>query len=355
MAAAASRGAPVVVDTNGTAMAVRDEQRGLTQADPEHAAGALAHILATGDLAKLSNEQRVAHYLNQCDSLGLNPISRPFDWLILDGKLVLYPNKSCAEQLRRNHQISVKVTRREIVGDLFCVEVEGRTPSGRTDEASKYVPLKNGRNEKLSGALLANAFAKAETGAKRRLVMSMVGLSSPPDPDEVRGARIVVVDGTGRVLEHPTQEQKALAADPDMARVLKEPTYETTAQAADAPLSGHASQAPRIDEIDPPKPAREKVSLYCDADRWRGAFFAAVEDTDLETAAGRRAFLAEYTSGFAPALRTDSLSEFLAHASERQASDMVAVAGQEADALRDALRDLGDDSDSDDAEQLEAF
>jgi hypothetical protein len=117
-----------------------DAQRGLAVADREEAAGALAHILATGDLSKLSNEQRVAHYLDLCQSLSLNPRSRPFDWLVLDSKLVLYPNKSCAEQLRREHQISVKVTRRDIVGEMFVVEVEGRTPTGRTDEAASTSP-----------------------------------------------------------------------------------------------------------------------------------------------------------------------------------------------------------------------
>lgn len=148
------------------------ESQAIVTANPEHAAAALSHILATGDLSKLTNEARVAYYLDTCRSLSLNPRSRPFDWLMLDGKLVLYPNKSCAEQLRRTHQIRVRIVRSEPVGmntddPMFVVKVEGTTPNGRTDEATKYVPLtvwdnKAGKRVRLRGEKLANAYAKAE-------------------------------------------------------------------------------------------------------------------------------------------------------------------------------------------------
>ena len=247
--------------------------------DREQAAGALAHILATGDLAQLSNEQRVAHYLDICASLGLNPRSRPFDWLVLDNRLVLYPNKSCAEQLRRAHQISVRVLRREMAGELFCVTVEGRTPSGRTDESSKYVPVtywdrQGGGRQRLVGDKLANAYAKAETGAKRRLVLSMVGLAGLPDQDEMTGGRHVVVDGTGAVLDHPSEQQRYLAATPSAAAAIGEPTYESTqaTSGARSPLAGTASQAPTEDELAPPErpsgPAPTFKPSAEDVERW---------------------------------------------------------------------------------------
>jgi len=191
---------------------------------------------------------------------------------------------------------------------------------------------------------LANAYMKAETGAFRRLTFSMVGMASPPDLDELSRPKVVIVDGTGRVLDNPTQEQKALAADPDLARLIKEPTYETTAQAAVAPLAGHADQRPRPSDLERPAP-RPAVSLYCDANKWRAAYFGSVADTDLETAQGRRDFLAGYTANYTPALRTDSLAEFLAHASDAQAEQMVEMARQEAQALRDEARDLGQTED----------
>lgn len=345
--------------TNGTAMAVRDEQN-TAIANHEDASAALSHVLGTGDLARLSDNERVGHYLDVCQSLGLNPRTRPFDWIEFYDpqtkakKLTLYPNRSCAEQLRRQHQISVRVIRREPIGagtdePMFVVEVEGTTPTGRVGTAIKYVPLignkQSGGTYRLSGAALANAYMKAETGAMRRLAFSMVGMASPPDLDELSRPKVVVVDGTGRVLDNPTQEQKALAADPDLARMIKEPTYETTAQASDAPLAGHASQAARIEEIDPPKQARRAVSLRCDADKWRGAYFGAVEDTHMETAEGRREFLEQYTASYTPALRTDSLSVFLKVATDRQAEEMVLTARSAAEQLRGgSISDASDES-----------
>lgn len=317
--------------TDVTDIAVRDEQTGITRADPEQAAGALAHILATGDLSQLSDEQRVAYYLEQCRSLGLNPISRPFDWIWFKEpggaeKLALYPNQSAAAQLRRNHQISVRITRREIVGELFVCEAEGVTPNGRMGQASKYVPLTN-KYGKLTGSNLANAFAKAETGALRRLALSMVGLSSPPDVDELKGARQVIVDGTGRIIEHPSEEQRALAEDPGLARVLGEPTYETTANASESPLTGGASQAPTIDELEPPKrPYAPPARFHCDAEQWRKTWFTAVKETVFDSDEARHDFMRWYTSEFPENLRTNSLTTFLSRATDRQAERMINAA-----------------------------
>lgn len=337
-----------------------DAQRDLALADREEAAGALAHILATGDLAKLSNEQRVAHYLDLCQSLSLNPRSRPFDWLLLDGKLVLYPNKSCAEQLRREHQISVKVTRRNVVGEMFVVEVEGRTPTGRTDEASKYVPLKDSRGNKLTGTNLANAFAKAETGAKRRLVLSMVGLASPPDPEEVRGARFVTVDGRGRVLEHPTQEQKALAESPALARAIGEPVYED-AKGQGAPLAGTPDQRVTQADVTPPRPSGPKPTLGRseeDVRRLLGAWFAAVEDGSLDDDDARHRYVEQWTAseGWPVNKRTESLRTFFARATDAEAADFLAhvraLVDDERRANAEALAELhaGGGSEDDEAQ-----
>ena len=306
-------------------------------AEREDAASALAHILATGDVSKLTNEQRVAYYLDLCRTLGLEARSRPFDWLQLDGKLVLYPNKSCTEQLRRQHQISVKVVRREMAGELYVVEVEGRTPSGRVDFASKYVPVtywdrQTGRQQRLAGDKLANAYAKAETGAKRRLVLSMVGLAAVPDPDEVRGGRVVVVDGTGAVVDHPTEEQRYLADVPAAATAIGAPTYESTAAAsgADAPVPSTAEQAARPDEVarpatpDGPHPTFKPgpADVKARMRRWH----AMVDGTDLESDEGRHRFFAQWTDAWTPGLRTDSLATFAQGASRRQWDEMIAHA-----------------------------
>ena len=309
------------------------EERAL--AEREDAASALAHILATGDLSQLSNEQRVAHYLSLCRKLGLLAESRPFDWLQLDGKLVLYPNKSCTEQLRRQHQISVKIVRKEPVGDLFCVEVEGRTPSGRTDQASKYVSTttwdrQEGRYKRLAGDKLAHAYAKAETGAKRRLVLSMVGLAAVPDPDELAHGRVVVVDGTGAVVDRPTEQQRYLADVPAAAHAIGEPTSESTAEVSgiSAPVPETAEQAARPEELarparpDWPRPSFKPTKAQVDG--WLRRWFAIVDGSSLDSDVARGAFVEQWTAGYVPGLRTDSLRSFLSHATSRQAEDVLA-------------------------------
>ena len=207
---------------------------------------ALDDVLGTGDLARLSNVQRVGHYLRVCRSLGLNPLSRPLDWIVFKGpdggeKLTLYANQSCAAQLRRQHHIRVEVVRREVVGELFVCEVKASTPDGREDFASKYVPLTN-RYGRLTGQHLGNAMMRAETGAKRRVTLSMVGLSEPPD--DLPAWRRVIIDGTGRLIEQPTQEQAYLAEHPAAAKAIGEPTFEDSGIPEDAVLDAVAvSQA----------------------------------------------------------------------------------------------------------------
>jgi hypothetical protein len=317
-------------DAPSTALAPRPDTTAATY-DPDQAAGALQHILATGDLAKLSNAQRVGYYLDLCRSLGLNPRSRPFDWLMLDNRLVLYPNKSCAEQLRRAHQISVKVLRREMVGELFVVEVEGRTPQGRTDQASKYVPVtkwdrNSGKQVRLAGADLGNAYAKAETGAKRRLAFSMVGLASVPDPEEMAGGRYVVVDGTGAIVEKPTAEQRALAADPVMAQALGEPTYEDAE--AESSFDEVPSQAPTIDELTPPNVDRPRPSFKsseADIKRWSGAYFATVKGTSLDNDDDRHHLVDDWTRklGWPSSKQTNSLRVMFARMGEDEAQSFL--------------------------------
>ncbi|HXJ30387.1 MAG TPA: hypothetical protein VNG35_07090, partial [Gemmatimonadales bacterium] len=303
------------MSTDDTAIAVR-EQAGIA---------ALEHVLGTGDLAQLSNTERVGHYLRVCRSLGLNPLSRPFDWIFFrdpDGteKLQLYPNQSCAAQLRRQHQIRLEVTRRETIGEMFVVEVKATTPDGREDFASKYVPLTN-KYGRLNGQQYANALMKAETGAKRRATFSMVGLALPPDTDDGGAWRPVVVDGTGMIVRHPTPEQQYLAATPTAARAIGEPVFEDSGIAED----DLPSQAARPEELERPRrsgplptfrPTKEQV------DAWQRAFFAAVTSSSLDSDDARHRYVEQYSCsmpGWPVAKQTDSLPTFLARCTPREA------------------------------------
>jgi hypothetical protein len=128
-------------------------------------------VILQGDLSKLTSEQRGNYVAQLCNLMGLNPLTKPFEFMNLQGKLVCYAGKNCAEQLRKVHNVSLKVTAREKIDDIYVVTVDATLPNGRTDSSTGAVPLKG-----LQGDQLANALMKAETKAKRRATLSICSL-----------------------------------------------------------------------------------------------------------------------------------------------------------------------------------
>jgi hypothetical protein len=131
----------------------------------------LEQVLIGGDLSGLTEAQRLAYYRAVCQSLGLNPLSKPFEYLWLNGKLRLYALRDCADQLRRLHGISIYITNRERMGELHIVTARAKDRTGREDESTGAVALGT-----LKGDALANALMKCETKAKRRVTLSLAGL-----------------------------------------------------------------------------------------------------------------------------------------------------------------------------------
>jgi hypothetical protein len=127
--------------------------------------------LIEGDLGKLSDADRVAYYLKVCESLGLNPLTKPFDYLRLNGKLILYARKDCTEQLRSLRNITVDRVDFAFNEGLVIVTTYLRTPAGRVDSAIGAVAIQG-----LQGEARANALMKAETKSKRRATLSIAGL-----------------------------------------------------------------------------------------------------------------------------------------------------------------------------------
>jgi hypothetical protein len=131
----------------------------------------LEQVLIGGDLVGLSEAQRLAYYRAVCQSLGLNPLSQPFEYLQLNGKLRLYALRDCTDQLRRLHGISIQIVSRERLGDLSVVVARATDRHGRTDESLGAVTVGH-----LKGDALANTLMKCETKAKRRVTLSLAGL-----------------------------------------------------------------------------------------------------------------------------------------------------------------------------------
>jgi hypothetical protein len=134
-------------------------------------AEAIENVLMQGDLLPLTVPQRLEYYKAVCKSLGLNPLTKPFAFISLNGKLVMYALKDCTEQLRKIHGIAIIESSGNKEDDLYVVRVKAQDRSGRTDSGTGVVPIHN-----LKGLDLANAIMKAETKAKRRATLSMAGL-----------------------------------------------------------------------------------------------------------------------------------------------------------------------------------
>lgn len=165
----------------------------------------IAKVLVGGDLGKLLPEQRVAYYNAVCRSLGLNPLTKPFAYITLNGKMVLYALKDCTEQLRNLYSISLTLASREVIDGVYVVSASATRPDGRRDEATGAVAVEN-----LKGEPKANAMMKAETKAKRRVTLSICGLGilDESEVDSIPDARRMDTEGidTGG---HPIGTQAA--------------------------------------------------------------------------------------------------------------------------------------------------
>jgi hypothetical protein len=191
------------------ALAEAPERSALIIADPTaDAVSKLEKVLITGDLGALTPEQRVFYYTEVCESVGLNPLTKPFDYLHLNNKLVLYANRGCTDQLRAVKRIEVTKLEREKVDDLAIVTAYGRDATGRQDSAIGAVSIKG-----LAGEQLANALMKAETKAKRRLTLSLAGLGllDEVEVDSIPGAWRADVDVTTGEIAAPAAAPLSLA------------------------------------------------------------------------------------------------------------------------------------------------
>lgn len=135
-------------------------------------AGTIEDVLIRGDLAKLTQEQRTEYYMRLCSSIGLNPLTKPFQYITLNGKLVLYAGRDCADQLRKINGISIEILSQDKADGLLTIHVRAKDRDGRQDEDLGVVAF----SDALKGEVAANTILKAVTKAKRRVTLSLSGL-----------------------------------------------------------------------------------------------------------------------------------------------------------------------------------
>jgi len=134
-------------------------------------ASIMEKVVIGGDLSKLSSAERLSFYKATCESLGLNPLTKPFDYITLNGKLTLYARKDATEQLRKIHGVSVPTVEREVTDGIYVCTAHAEDANGRKDTSIGAVSIEN-----LKGEAKANAMMKAETKSKRRVTLSICGL-----------------------------------------------------------------------------------------------------------------------------------------------------------------------------------
>lgn len=227
---------------------------------PDVSSGAIENALINNDLSGLTIEQRLSYYKQVCESLSLNPLTKPFGYIVLNGSLRLYALKDCTEQLRNLREVSIEIKTRETVEGCYVVVAAATMPSGRRDESIGAVPLdvaRGGETFPLVGEARANALMKCETKAKRRVTLSICGLGvlDETELDSIPGA--MRVDETYQ----PTPQQREEQAQANVMQAIENrvtanpPTGTTCPQCGEPQVSspqgvtckyGHVNPAPQV-------------------------------------------------------------------------------------------------------------
>lgn len=176
----------------------------------------LLKVISSGDCSSLNDKQKVAYYVARCETAGLDPRARPFEYVNLGGKLVLYANKGASDQLAGNHGIRTEILSQATENGIRTVHVRATSKDGKVTEDIGCVSLGSA-----TGDQLGNAMMKAVTKAKRRAILSLCGLGLP-DETEVE----TIPSGTAPApLPPPRRKSEAKAA----------PVIEAVAAATEAP------------------------------------------------------------------------------------------------------------------------
>lgn len=134
---------------------------------------AFDQIVQSGDISRLNQSERSVYIWRFAEKLGLNPLTKPIDLIVLNGKLTLYANRTATDQLAKNHQLSISIVEEKEDKDreVYYVKVKVHDGSGREETNIGSVGISD-----LTGEAYANAQMKAFTKAKRRAVLAFTGL-----------------------------------------------------------------------------------------------------------------------------------------------------------------------------------
>lgn len=203
-------------------------------------------LVIDGDCSRMDENQKVQYMKYRCEQLGIDLAEKPFEFMKLNGKLVMYALKACTDALCRVRKLKREVMSREKVEDVYMVTARVTDESGRYDESIGVVSVGG-----LKGDALANAIMKAETKAKRRAVLSLCGLGMLDETEletipksafeDKKPSKVVNVAWTALVPEEQRQTiDEQLGGDdiPDFSNTIEFPAYACKASEKLSILSG---------------------------------------------------------------------------------------------------------------------
>ena len=174
-------------------------------------------LILQGDLSKLSANDKVRYYNGYCERMGLDPFTKPFDILRLNGKEVLYCTRSGTQQLNKLHKVSHLITSRDTNAEagVYIVTSKASLPDGRCTESIGAVNIAG-----LKGEMYANAIMKAETKAKRRATLDLLGLGvlDESEAESIPNASTVALQTMVEALpEMEVEAVEVIEEDPELS------------------------------------------------------------------------------------------------------------------------------------------
>tara|TARA_R100000908_G_scaffold64962_1_gene50883 strand:- start:10403 stop:11515 length:1113 start_codon:yes stop_codon:yes gene_type:complete len=179
----------------------------------------LEKVVLEGDLKQLKPEERMKYVQAVCSSLGLNPLTRPFQYIELNRKLTLYATKDATEQLARINNLSLEMRSTETIEGQRIVVYRATDATGRFADASGVVSI-----EGLKGDALSNQLMKAETKASRRAVLRVCGLGwlDETETETIPHATKITVSDNGDIGNTTKTEIKAVSEPKSPVKQQKE-------------------------------------------------------------------------------------------------------------------------------------
>ncbi len=172
----------------------------------------MLHLIKTGDIGRMSDEEQLIYYKHECDRMGLDPMARPFEFMSLNGKRVLYAKRIAGDMLAAKYRVTVQLMEGPEVRKFGTVEVlyvkaRATMPDGRFVEDVGTKPL----------ADVGVNVMKCVTVSIRRATLRLCGWGGldeseledmPPDVNP-RGESEVLTADAARTLDILSNELKS--------------------------------------------------------------------------------------------------------------------------------------------------